>query len=249
MVRDGGHVDLLACDVAANAQGVAAVNDIDHFVDVSGKHIQVDASTDFTGNASSGGNWQLELGGVNVAPIYFDVAALSHWDGILDSPTFTLENNPNQVVNENSGAQSVAGFASSNGGAGVTYVVSDDNNPLFSAQPVIDANGNLTYTPAVNANGSTNVTVQAQDTNGDSDPQTFSITVLVNQPPSFFVPPTGTTVLESNINEAVTVSGFATNISVGPGDPVTETGQFNVRTITILVPSLLLLLRSIQVVT
>ena len=98
MVRDGGHVDLLACDVAANAQGVAAVHDIDQLVDVSGKHIQVDASTDLTGNASSGGNWQLELGGVNAAPIYFNVAALSHWDGLLDSPTLTLRTTPTKSL-------------------------------------------------------------------------------------------------------------------------------------------------------
>src|SRR5258706_600992 len=74
-----------------------------------------------------------------------------------------------------------------------SFVVSNDNNGLFSAQPSVAANGTLTYTPAANANGAATVTVQIHDNGGvansgvdTSASQTFTITVTaVNDAPSF----------------------------------------------------------------
>jgi len=70
--------------------------------------------------------------------------------------------------------------------------VSTDNDALFTTGPTISATGQLTYTPAANANGSATVTVRLRDDggidNGGSDtsaPQTFVITVTpVNDLPT-----------------------------------------------------------------
>ena len=45
----------------------------------------------------------------------------------------------------------------------LTFGVTNNNNALFSTQPAIDATGNLTYTPAANANGLATVTVILKD--------------------------------------------------------------------------------------
>jgi hypothetical protein len=66
----------------------------------------------------------------------------------------------------------------------VHFIVSNDNPGLFGAQPAIDAQGTLTYTPAANQSGLAHVTVVAMDTGGTafggqdtSAPQTFDIQV------------------------------------------------------------------------
>ncbi|MGF1989150.1 MAG: VCBS domain-containing protein [Nostoc sp. ZfuVER08] len=106
-----------------------------------------------------------------------------------DAPSFTPGSN--QTVAEDSGAQTVANWATniSPGPADeasqiVNFQVTNDNNELFSVQPAIDSAGNLTYTPAINANGSAIVTAILQDDGGtvnggvdSSNPQTFTITI------------------------------------------------------------------------
>jgi len=76
-------------------------------------------------------------------------------NAVNDQPSISFGGN--QVVNEDAGAQTVGSFATGfapGGGsdeAGQTidgFVVSNDNNALFSAQPAIDSSGQLTYTPA-----------------------------------------------------------------------------------------------------
>ena len=74
-------------------------------------------------------------------------------------------------------------------------VTSNDNNTLFSAQPAVSTAGVLTFTPALNANGSATVTVVAQDNGGTANggvnlaTNTFTITVTaVNDAPSFSLP-------------------------------------------------------------
>ena len=69
-------------------------------------------------------------------------------------------------------------------GQTASFAVSNDNNSLFSAQPAISSTGELTFTPAANANGSTLVTVTLQDNAGTdnsgvdtSAAQTFRITI------------------------------------------------------------------------
>ena len=90
-------------------------------------------------------------------------------------------------------AQTVTGWAtgiSPGGGSDessqvLNFIVTNNNNSLFSVQPAIDATtGTLTYTPASNGNGSATVTVMLQDNGGTANggvdtsaAQTFTITV------------------------------------------------------------------------
>ncbi|HVX64012.1 MAG TPA: Ig-like domain-containing protein [Pirellulales bacterium] len=143
---------------------------------------------------------------------------------------------PNQVVNENAPAQTVTGWAkqispgpASESTEQLTFLVTTDNNNLFSTPPAIDpVTGTLTYTPQPFAAGVATVTVKLKDNAGTanggvdtSPPQTFKITVnFVNQAPSFTIGP------DQTVNENAppqTVTNFATNISPGPG--AKEVGQ------------------------
>ena len=131
---------------------------------------------------------------------------------------------------EDAGAQSVTGWATgisagpANESAQVAdFVVTSNNNALFSVQPAVAANGTLTYTPAPNANGSATVTVQVHDNGGTANggvdtsaAQTFTISVTaVNDVPSF-TKGADQTVLEDA--GAQTVAGWATGISAGPAN-------------------------------
>jgi hypothetical protein len=111
---------------------------------------------------------------------------------VNDAPSFDLPGSPNQSVVQDSGAQTVSGFAT-NISAGpanessqtVTFHTSNDNNGLFSAQPSIDeSTGDLTYTPAAGQTGTATVSVYLTDNggtaNGGNDTsatKTFTITV------------------------------------------------------------------------
>ncbi len=114
-------------------------------------------------------------------------------------PSFTAANPP--AVNENSGTASVANWASYNPGAGTNvvgesilqyHVLGVGNTSLFTAggKPAISSTGALTYTPAVNALGTSTFTVDVQDRGGTANgtdtsaAQTFTITVnpVVDQP-------------------------------------------------------------------
>jgi hypothetical protein len=163
-------------------------------------------------------------------------------DPVNDAPSFTLIGG-NQAVDEDAGAQAVAGFAagmSPGGGAdeagqALSFNVSTDNDPLFAVLPAINATtGELTYTPAADANGSAIITVTLSDdggtANGGADTsgvQNFTITVNpVNDAPSFVV---GSNQAVTENAGAQTVAGFATGIS--PGGGTDEAGQgltFNV---------------------
>jgi len=126
----------------------------------------------------------------NVATVTIAVNAVN------DVPSFIK--GANQSVLEDSPAQTVAGWATAlsagpadEAGQALDFIVSNDNNALFSAQPAIAANGDLTYTPAANANGLAAVTVQIHDNGGTANggvdtsaAQTFTITVTaVNDAP------------------------------------------------------------------
>jgi hypothetical protein len=109
---------------------------------------------------------------------------------VNDPPSFTK--GPDQSVLGLLGAQTVPGWATAispgpanESSQNVAFIVSNDNNNLFSVQPAISPNGTLTYTPALLALGSATVTVRAQDDGGNSNsgndtspPQTFTITIL-----------------------------------------------------------------------
>src|SRR5262249_48910280 len=96
-----------------------------------------------------------------------------------------------QSVNEDTGAQTVTGWATAmspgpadESGQSVNFLVSTNNDTLFSVLPTITTTGTLTYTPAPNANGTATVTVRLQDNGGTanggidtSGPQTFAIVI------------------------------------------------------------------------
>ena len=164
-------------------------------------------------------------------------------DAVNDAPSFALPASPNQTVFEDAGAQSVAGFATgisagpaNEAGQMLTFHVSNNNNALFSAQPALDpTTGDLTFTPAADANGSATVSVYLMDNggtaNGGADTsatQTFLVQVTpVNDVPSFALPgsPDQTVLQDAG---AQTVSSFATLISAGPADEVGQALTFHV---------------------
>ena len=156
-------------------------------------------------------------------------------NSVNDVPSFTKGGN--QTVNEEAGAQSVASWAtaisagpSNESSQTVDFIVSNDNNGLFSVQPAVSATGTLTYTPAANANGSTTVSVQIHDNGGTANSgvdtsatQTFTITVnAVNDAPVNTVPGTQATA----VNMAITFSTAGGNvISIADVDAATSSVQ------------------------
>ena len=107
-------------------------------------------------------------------------------NAVNDTPSFTI--GADQTVNEDAGAQTVVGFATGVLGrtgrrgraGGRLHRQQQQQRAVSSVQPTIDAAGNLTYTPAANANGSATVTVQIHDNGGGADTsaaQTFVINV------------------------------------------------------------------------
>jgi hypothetical protein len=154
-------------------------------------------------------------------------------NSVNDQPSFTATNPA--PVNEDSGAQTLTNWATFNPGPAdeaaqtATYTVSNIGIPgLFATPPAIDASGNLTYTPATGANGTSTFDVAVQDSgatlNGGVDtstPQTFTITVnSVNDQPSFSN--LGNQTLAAGTNTIQAVANWANTFNFGPAD---EAGQ------------------------
>jgi hypothetical protein len=144
-------------------------------------------------------------------------------DAVNDAPSFTK--GPDQVAG---GAfpQTVVNWAT-NILAGppdeatqtLNFIVTNDNNALFTTQPAIDPSGTLTYTPALGANGTANVTVKLHDNGGTamggqdtSAPQVFVITV--NPIGWTTTADSGVTEDESN-PEKPTYTNFTANLNTG----------------------------------
>ena len=101
------------------------------------------------------------------------------------------------------------------------FLVDNVSNPtLFSAPPLIDSNGNLTYTSAPDAFGTSTFEVRAQVNDGSSlvtsEPRTATITVTsVNDAP------TVTTLGDLNVTEDAgpqTITQFLTSVDPGAND-------------------------------
>ena len=157
---------------------------------------------------------------------------------VNDAPGFTK--GADQTVNEDASVQSIGGWATaiSAGPADeesqlLDFVVTTDDNALFSVQPTIAPNGTLTYTPAPNAFGTATVTVKLHDDGGTANggvdisvPQTFTITInAVNDAPSF-VKGADQTVLEDAGLQ--TVTPWATATSAGPANESSQTVAFEI---------------------
>jgi gliding motility-associated-like protein len=158
-------------------------------------------------------------------------------NAVNNAPSFTK--GLDEIVNEDAGSQTVANWSTaiSAGPAdefsqALIFNVTNDNNALFSVQPSIDVNGDLTYTPSTNASGIATISVVLQDDGGtDNDGidlstgQTFTITVnAVNDSPSF------TKGNDQVVNEDAgtqIASSWATSISAGPTDEVSQTLTFD----------------------
>ncbi len=186
----------LQLDGAAVGDGdTIAIGDI-----VAGKLAYIPAAND-NGSAVFSFDFQVQDdgsladGGANLDPtpnsITMDVLSVN------DVPSFAVGSD--QTVDEDSGAATVTGFATSistgpsdESGQTVAFTVTNDDNALFSGQPAIAPNGTLTFTPAANANGAATVTVSVKDNGGTANggvdtsaTQTFTITVRsVNDAPS-----------------------------------------------------------------
>jgi hypothetical protein len=120
--------------------------------------------------ADSGGT---ENGGVDTsADQTFTITVTA----VNDAPSFTKGGDQN--VLEDSGAQTASGWATAiskgannEGLQNLTFVVSDvTNSALFASggTPAVSADGTLRYTPAVDANGSSDVTIYLYDV-GDTE--------------------------------------------------------------------------------
>ncbi|MBY6204405.1 tandem-95 repeat protein [Halomonas denitrificans] len=161
------------------------------------------------------------------ATVTIDVQAVN------DAPSFTP--GPDPTVLEDAGAQTVAAWATAisagppdEAGQVLTFNVTGNDNPgLFSAGPAIDAgSGDLTFTPAADANGSATITITLSDDGGTanggvdtSPPAIFTITVdPVNDAPTF-TPGGDVSVLEDS---GAYSQPWASAISPGPAD---ESGQ------------------------
>ncbi len=155
---------------------------------------------------------------------------------VNDAPSFTA--GANQTIAEDSGPQTVAGWATaiSPGPADetaqtVTFALTNTNPSLFATAPALAPDGTLTYTPAANASGAATVTVTATDDGAgtpSSAPEIFTITVTpVNDAPSFTAGPDQTIAEDSGPQ---TVAGWATAISPGPADETAQTVSFSVTT-------------------
>jgi len=173
-------------------------------------------------------------GGVDTSSnISFDIIVRE----VNDVPSFVK--GADETVLEDAGAQVVNNWATAisagpanEGGQVLTFnLVSNDNTALFSAGPAIDAAGNLTYTPAADANGVANVVINLQDDGGtanggvDTSPnQSFVISVTaVNDVPSFS---SGGNVTVDEDSGAYS-NAWATALSAGPADESSQTLSFN----------------------
>jgi len=165
---------------------------------------------------------------------------------VNDVPEFT--GGPNVTVNEDPGAQSIAGWATGirpgpstavdEQGQSVAFSVeplqlTSPFASLFAVPPAIAPNGTLTFTPAPHANGEAVFRTTLTDSaNGATTPQTFTIRVnAVNDAPQFQLPS-----LFAAVNEdagPVVFPNWATNRFPGPQAAVDEIAsqsltQFNV---------------------
>ena len=164
--------------------------------------------------------------------------------GLNKAPSFTK--GANSTVNEDAAVQTITAWAKSiSAGAGesgqtVTFTVTNNNNSLFSQQPDIAANGNLTFTPATNASGSATVTVQLKDNGGttgggiDTFTTTFTITVsAINDVPlrSTGSLPTITVEEDSATNSSVSLGLNGVTYAPGPANESSQTLTYRITAI------------------
>jgi uncharacterized repeat protein (TIGR01451 family) len=147
-----------------------------------------DASGSVTVTVVAQDNGGTAGGGVDKATNTFTLTVTA----VNDAPSVTFATN-NVVVPQDSGARLVAGFATPGfgpadeaGQAVLSYTVSPNSAALFQVAPAISFGGDLTFTPATGASGSTPVTVVVRDSggtaNGGVDLATNTFTITITAP-------------------------------------------------------------------
>jgi ELWxxDGT repeat protein len=158
MVQNGGSIDILSCNVAIDTSGLSLIHMLDSIVDDSdaGHYISVNASIDKTGSTDFGGNWYLEVGGVDAIDRYFDSTRIQQWNHLLDTPIQLIEINggtasssPSNFFewrNPNEGYKTYYFFTATTAAAGTelwvtdataagTHIVADINPGTASSNP------------------------------------------------------------------------------------------------------------------
>lgn len=169
-------------------------------IDASG-NLVITVVTDFEAKSS----FTIRVRVTDSGDLSYEEAFIITITDINDEPTFTL--GANESILEDAGSRTVNDWATdldkvsgAENGQSLTFTVTNDNNSLFSEQPTIDANGNLFYTPAMNASGSATVSIVLNDDGGTAnggndtyDTQTFTISVTpVDDAPTTFDSAVGT---------------------------------------------------------
>ena len=160
---------------------------------------------------------------------------------VNDPPSFVI--GPDQTIKEDSRVQYKLNWAKNiNAGASnetsqtLSFIVEATDTSLFLVQPEIRNDGMLSYTPAPDAFGSTQVRVTLKDDggtayNGDdtSDAQSFGITILaVNDRPSFGLRQESIKCDEDSGLQVI--KNCVDNVSKGPDNEHTQELTFNIET-------------------
>ena len=213
-VDDSPTVSNAITDITANedaSNAAIALNsvftDVDNSDDDITKSVQVNDNTDLISASISGNTLTIDYqenknGTANITirgtsnSVTVDDQFTITVNAVNDEPSFSKGSNI--TVNEDAGAQTNSDWATNIDDGDpevsqtVAFSVTNNNNSLFSAQPTIDTDGDLTFTSTSNDNGSATVTVVLSDNggtgNGGDDTytsQTFTVTVnAVNDAPT-----------------------------------------------------------------
>ncbi|RZL06996.1 MAG: tandem-95 repeat protein, partial [Pedobacter sp.] len=159
---------------------------------------------------------------------------------VNDAPSFTKGADQTIAISSVATAQTVTAWATalSKGPADesaqlLDFIVTNNKNSLFTTQPAINANGNLTYTPAPNQYGKATVSVKIHDNGGianggidESAIQTFIINIKpVGNADTDITPintPTTTNVIAND-----GTSGVGTSVILGGTNPTNGTITIN----------------------
>ncbi len=163
------------------------------------------------------------------APQYCDSATVQITiQPVNDAPTFTAGSSPLQVY-EDSGeyvldwASNISTGPANESSQTVQFIVTNNNNALFSVQPAISETGVLRLTPAANQYGQAQLSVILQDDGGTenggvnaSSAQLVTVEIIpINDAPSFTG---GGNVSVMEDSGAQTMTGWATAINPGPNE-------------------------------
>ena len=137
LLNENGRIDLLACNVAASAEGLELIDYLERLTNA-----EVAASDDITGNSEQNGDWLLESDDIDAAALYFNYPELQQWTGSLMTASIgdTVFNDSNLNGLQDAGELGVAN---------VTVNLFDVSNNLVASQ-LTDASGNYTFS-ALNA--------------------------------------------------------------------------------------------------